>query len=309
MTQSTVYSTQSSFPLPDVFSSALTELFRSVQPAIVQVRTDLRGGGTGIVWQNDGHIITNHHVVASNNAKVQVLLSDGRTLDAKVLHSNPQLDLAILKVPAHDLTALQVGKSAALRTGEWVFAIGHPWGQRWALTAGIVSSLSTVKLGNGQTAQYIKSDARLAPGNSGGPLLDADGHVVGVNAMIFGGDLSVSIPSDVVQSWIAGLPRGRAVLGVEIQQIELPAAVRQQLQPERSVGLLIVGTSARSASLQDLLVGDIILEVAGTPVSDAATLRKIVAQQQEGDALSAKLLRGGVVLDTSFVMQIVNDAE
>jgi serine protease Do len=308
MTQSTVYSTQSSFPLPDVFSSALTELFRSAQPGIVQVRTDRRGGGTGIVWRSDGYIITNHHVVASNNASVQVLLSDGRTLAAKVLHSSPQLDLAMLKVPAQDLTALPVGKSATLRAGEWVFAIGHPWGQRWALTAGIVSSLSTMKPENGQTTQYIKSDVRLAPGNSGGPLLNADGHVVGVNAMIFGGDLSVSIPSDVVQSWIAELPRGRVVLGVEIQQVDLPIAVRQQLQPERGIGLLVVGTSARSASLQDLLVGDIILEVAGTPTSDAATLRKIVAQQQEGGALAAKLVRGGIVLDTSFVTQRVHDA-
>src|SRR5262249_48936532 len=142
MTQGTVSSIQSSFPLPDVFSSALTDLFRTVQPGIVQVRTERRGGGTGIMWQNDGHIITNHHVVASRNARVQVLLSDGRTLDAQVLHSNPQLDLAMLKVSAQDLTALPIGKSAALRTGEWVFAIGHPWGQRWALTAGIVSSLS-----------------------------------------------------------------------------------------------------------------------------------------------------------------------
>jgi serine protease Do len=308
MTQGTVYSTQSSFLLPDVFSSALTEMFASVQPGIVQVRTDGRGGGTGIVWQRDGRIITNYHVVGNEGARVQVLLSDGRTLEAKVQHRNPQLDLAMLKVSADDLTALPVGKSGALRTGEWVFAIGHPWGQRWALTAGIVSSVSSVQLGNGQTAQYIKSDARLAPGNSGGPLLDADGRVVGVNAMIFGGDLSVSIPSDIVQAWIAALPRGRVVLGVEIQQVELPVDVRQLLQPERSVGLLVVGTSARSTSLKDLMVGDILLEVGGKAVSDASVLRKIVSQYRESDALPAKLLRGGVVVDTSIVTLTLDEA-
>src|SRR6266702_2821238 len=131
MTHTTAYPTQSSFPLPDEFSSAVVAMFNAVQPTIVQVGIEGRGGGTGIIWHKDGRIITNHHVVANEQARFQVHLSDGRTLEAKVLHRNPEFDLAVLKVNADNLTTLPVGDSRKLRVGEWVFAIGHPWGQRW----------------------------------------------------------------------------------------------------------------------------------------------------------------------------------
>src|SRR5947209_4961331 len=98
--------TQSSFPLPDVFSAALVGMFKMVQPSIVQVGIEGRGGGTGVIWQKDGHILTNYHVVANESARFRVHLSDGRTLDAKVLHRNPRLDLAVLKVNADNLKAL-----------------------------------------------------------------------------------------------------------------------------------------------------------------------------------------------------------
>jgi serine protease Do len=308
MAQTTVFSTSSSLPLPDVFSSAVTEIFKAVQPGIVQVRTQQRGGGTGVIWQRDGRIITNHHVVSSDAAKVQVLLADGRTLDARVLHRNQRLDLAMLKVDGAQLTALPVGNSSALRVGEWVFAIGHPWGQRWALTAGIVSRINTVKLANDLTTQYIQSDVRLAPGNSGGPLLDADGKVIGINAMIFGGDLSVAIPSDVVSSWIAGLPQGRVALGVEIQPVEIPTTIRQQLEPQRDHGLLVVSTKGRPSYLNDLLVGDILLDIAGQPIADGATLRNILARHATSDTVPMKILRGGIVLDSNIVTQRLDAA-
>src|SRR6266567_882354 len=254
-------STQSSLPLPGAFSSALVEMFNTVQPSIVQVGIQGRGGGTGVIWNPDGRIITNAHVVANEQAKIHVHLTDGRTLEAKVLHRDPRLDLAMLKVNGDNLKALPIGDSSRLRIGEWVFAIGHPWGQRWALTAGIVSSLSSVKVAEDLTTRYIKSDVGLAPGNSGGPLLNADGQVVGINAMIFGGDLSVSIPSNVVTGWLNNLPKGRKVLGVEIQAIEIPAQIGQSLQPARSSGLMVVGLlPERLALYDDLFVGDILLE-------------------------------------------------
>src|SRR5713226_10612085 len=173
-------STQSSLPSPGALSSALVEMFNTVQPSIVQVGIQGRGGGTGVIWNPDGRIITNAHVVANEQAKIHVHLTDGRTLEAKVLHRDPRLDLAMLKVNGDNLKALPIGDSSRLRIGEWVFAIGHPWGQRWALTAGIVSTIGTVKLAKNLTTQYIKSDVQLAPGNSGGPLLNADGQVIGV---------------------------------------------------------------------------------------------------------------------------------
>ncbi len=292
MTQTTEQNIQSILPLPDAFSDALTSIFTDSQPAIVQVSTEQRGGGTGVIWSRDGRIITNNHVVGSDDARVRVLLADGRTLDAQVVRRNPRLDLALLKVAAENLQALPIGDSSSLRVGEWAFAIGHPWGQRWVVTAGIISALSTVKLAEDLTTRYIKSDVGLAPGNSGGPLLNADGQVVGINAMIFGGDLSISIPSNVVTGWLSSLPKGRRVLGVEIQSVEIPTQIGQRLQPQRTTGLMIAGlVPERQARYSDLFVGDILLEVAGKAVEDAASLRHFL--EQAGDNVSIRLIRGG----------------
>ncbi len=301
-------SPQSSLPLPDVFSSALVELFNTVQPSIVQVGIQGRGGGTGVIWNTDGRIITNAHVVANEQARIQVHLTDGRTLEAKVLNRDPRLDLAMLKVDGDNLKALPIGASSRLRVGEWVFAIGHPWGQRWALTAGIVSSMSTVKVADDLTTRYIKSDVGLAPGNSGGPLLDADGNVVGINAMIFGGDLSVAIPSDIVSTWLAGLPlpKRQVTLGIEIQQVELPANIRNGSKPQRETGLLIVGIAAeRQAKYSDLLIGDTLLELDGKSVNDGATLRKLLAESAGRKTVSMNILRGGVVVTVDVATRTV----
>jgi serine protease Do len=308
MTQTTASSTHSSFPLPDAFSTALTALFDTVQPGIVQVQTERRGGGTGIVWHADGRIITNHHVVPDDTANIQVHFVDGRTLAAKVLYRNPRLDLAMIQVEGNNAQPLAVGDSSKLRVGELVFAIGHPWGQRWSLTAGIVSTVGTVRLARNLTTQYIKSDVQLAPGNSGGPLLNAAGEVVGVNAMIFGGDLSVSIPSNVVNQWLAELPGRRVALGVEIQTVELPPATRQTLQPQRSTGVLIVGTQARKEHLTDILVGDIVLDVANTAITDTTTLRQQLTQYQEGETVPMRILRGGNVITLDVGTQIMDQA-
>ena len=303
MTQTETYTKQSSFPLPDAFSAELTTLFTTVQPSIVQVHTEGRGAGTGIIWNADGHIITNNHVVAKDNARVQVFLADGRTLDAKVLHRNPRLDLALLKATGENLKPLSVGNSSKLRVGEWVFAIGHPWGQRWVVTAGIVSAQRTAKIADDVTTQYIQSDVLLAPGNSGGPLLDTDGKVVGINAMIFGGDLAVAIPSNVVTNWLTSLTKRTVKLGVAVQTVELSDAIRQSINSERSTGLLIVGIEeTRKAS--DLLVGDILLTVAGKLVNDPAALRSILSQHGETTTVPLTLFRAGAVvsLDTTTIV-------
>ncbi|HLZ61558.1 MAG TPA: trypsin-like peptidase domain-containing protein [Ktedonosporobacter sp.] len=306
MTQIETSSTHSSFPLPDVFSSALVSMFNMLQPGIVQVRNGHRGGGTGVIWHQDGRIITNNHVVHGDRPHIQVHLWDGRTLQAELLHRNPELDLAVLKIAGDNLTPLPVGDSSKLRIGEWVFAIGHPWGQRWALTSGIVSSFSSLQITNDVKTRYIKSDVGLAPGNSGGPLLNADGEVIGINAMIFGGDLSVSIPSNIVSDWLSSLPKGRITLGIEIQAVELPAEVRQQVEPTRESGLLVVGTSGRQQH-QDLLVGDILLDVAGKPVRDGATLRQILAEGEAGRNVSMRIVRAGSVLSVDIATQIAQD--
>jgi len=290
--------------LNNAFSSGLGEMIEQAQASVVQVRRGDRGAGTGVIWQTHGGIITNHHVVAHTGSKTLVELRDGQVFEAQIVESDPTLDLALLKVPADHLTAIPVADSTKLRVGELVFAIGHPWGQRGVVTAGIVSALSNVTIRNSnRQLEYIKSDVRLAPGNSGGPLLNALGHVIGINAMIMGGDLSVAIPSTVVSTWIAQLPQARITLGVQIQPTELPSDTRQALANEQTVGLLVVGIIAGGlAEHANLLVGDVLIDIENTALSDAATLRSVLAQSSSKDSVRLRVLRGGKVQEINVTL-------
>jgi serine protease Do len=275
-------------------SGALEALVERVRTSVVQVRQGGRGIGTGVIWRSNGGIVTNYHVVAGGR-EVAVLLSDGRTLAAKVEAGSRELDLALLQVEAQDLPAAPVGESARLRVGELVFAVGNPWGQRNVFTAGIVSALGEVPVREGLTATYVRSDVHLAPGNSGGPLLNAQGAVVGINAMIFGGDLAVAIPSQVAIEWVAGLPSRRVTLGVGVQPAELPQAARSGARAERRAGLLVVSLAAGGPAEQaGLLVGDVLLEAAGGPLESVGALQRALAQHDLGGPLRLDLLRGGV---------------
>jgi len=288
----------------------------------VQVVKEGRGAGTGIVWKIDGHdgfIITNHHVVPDDATKIQVHLSDGRSLDAKVIDRHKKSDVAMLSVNADNLQAVEIADSASLRVGEWVFAVGNPWGQRGVVTAGIISGVSASKTeeGNGELPiRYIKSDVILAPGNSGGPLLNADGMVVGVNAMVFGGDLAVSIPSNVVSSWIAGLSRRRQIsLGIEVETVDLPAALRQKagVGSKRDSGLLVVALETGELKEQPagsgLLIGDLLLDAAGKSIDDATSLLDIVARKDREDSLRMRLVRGGNVLTLDVAVAALEHRE
>lgn len=269
-----------------------------MKPGIVQVRNEGRGAGTGIIWSVRGTeytIVTNHHVVPNDETTIHVYLSDDRVLDAQVIDRNPKLDLAMLKVTAENLLAVPVGSSSQLRTGELVFAIGHPWGQRWVATAGIVSGIGTLKAAvDGKTPQHIKSDVRIEPGYSGGPLLNALGMVVGINAMIFGGDLAVSIPSDVVTNWIGVRPKRQIDLTIEVQPIEIPASLREGIGSAQESGLLVVATNFNGATaFTDMLVGDVLLDVDSQPVDDVSSLVDGLARFDPGDKVRLNLIRGG----------------
>jgi serine protease Do len=290
-------SSLASFALSSAVSPAVTDLVDRVRPSVVQVRSMRGGAGTGVIWRADGAIITNDHVVAHAQGALSVVLTDGRSFEARLLARNPRLDLALITINASDLPAATVGDSRALRLGELVLAIGHPWGQPWVVTAGIVSALGEVPVGNnGQTATYIRSDVRLAPGNSGGPLLDARGHVIGINAMIFGGDLSVAIPSHVASEWLSVQPqepRQRPALGVRVQAAVLPDT--QANLAGRTAGLLVVGVDAGSAAERaGVLLGDLLVDASGRALDTPAALRDIL----EGDAgapLRLSVVRGDMV--------------
>jgi serine protease Do len=297
-------------PLIDTFSSGLAEMIEQAQASVVQVRRGDRGAGTGVIWQSKGGIITNHHVIAHAGSKILVELRDGRTLEARIVDSDPTLDVALLNVPADDLTAVPFADSSKLRVGELVFAIGNPWGQRGVVTAGIVSALSKVKMRNSnRQLEYIKSDVRLAPGNSGGPLLNAQGHVIGINAMIMGGDLSVAIPSNVVSTWVAQLPLARITLGVQIQPAELPTKIQQELANEQTLGLLVVGiVEGGLAELAGLLVGDVLIDIENKSLGDAAMLRAVLAQSSSKETVRLRVLRGGAVQEIHVALRTQEQA-
>jgi serine protease Do len=272
-------------------SEAVATLVEQTKTGVVQVSSGRRGQGAGVIWGSDGLILTNHHVVANSQGALKVALSDGRELAATLLGSEGRYDLALLRVAALGLPALPVGDSSRLRVGELVFAIGHPWGQKDVVTAGIVSGLDTATVGEQERLPYIRTDVRLRPGNSGGPLLNAQGEVVGINAMVFGGDLSIAIPSQVATAWAAGVlaPIGqRATLGVHIQAVALPGRANPQ------GGLLVVGLVAGGAAERaGLLVGDIIVAANGVAVAQPAQMARVIERVGVGATLRLQLIRGG----------------
>src|SRR5919206_817681 len=172
-------------PLAEAVSSAGARMIERAHESVVQVSSRGRGTGAGVIWDAEGLVLTNHHVVAGGRrgARARVVLRDGRTFDAEDVMRGRTLDLALLRIreAPSDLPAAPVGDSDTLRVGQLVYAIGHPWGRLGAVTAGIVSGLGVAR-GPGSSAHYVQSDVALAPGNSGGPLLNARGEVVGINA-------------------------------------------------------------------------------------------------------------------------------
>ncbi len=173
---------------------------QGVKRSLVVVRSGRDGAGAGVVWRPGGWILTNNHVVARN--RVSVILPDGRETVVQQVLKAPEIDLALLQIDETDVPAADIADSRSLRVGQLALAVGHPWGQRGMVTAGVISSLGRVQSRDGGEVDVIRSDARLAPGNSGGPLVNANGAVIGINTMIVGGDMGLAIPSHVANAFV-----------------------------------------------------------------------------------------------------------
>lgn len=182
------------------FTQVMNELVEKVLPSLVVVRGHRFGAGAGIVWDANGLILTNNHVVGRRLPIV--MLQNDQEYESRLLARDPDVDLALLSIDATDLTPLQPAPVSP-RVGEMAFAFGHPWGQRNTVTRGIVSALVSAQNRRGDKLPIIRSDAPLAPGNSGGPLVNASGEVIGINAMIVGGDQSVSIAASVAREFVS----------------------------------------------------------------------------------------------------------
>ncbi len=181
-----------------LLNTALDELLARVRPVLAIVHNGRRGAGAGVL-AGDGLVLTSHHVVARGRS-FKVTLEDGASYEARVLFSEPETDLALMRIPANGFPSA-VFCEREPRPGEMVFAFGHPWGQRAVLTGGVLSALTVARTPHGEIP-LLRTDARLAPGNSGGPLLNAAGEVIGLNAMIFGGDQGIAIPASVIRKFL-----------------------------------------------------------------------------------------------------------
>lgn len=279
--------------LPD----ALKRFFQNRNPPVPR-----GGSGSGFIISEDGYIVTNHHVVDGAD-RVIVRLSDRREYDADVIGTDQRSDLALLRVDGDDLPYLKLGKSTDLKVGQWVLAIGSPFGLDYSVTAGIVSakgrSLPTERGEN--YVPFIQTDVAINPGNSGGPLFNLDGEVVGVNSQIFtrsGGSigLSFAIPSKVVTNIVEQLRENgqvvRGWLGVGIQNVDRTLA--ESFDLDRPRGALVAqvgeGSPAERAGIQS---GDIIVEVDDESIDVSADLPHVIGLMSPGSTASLTLIREG----------------
>lgn len=186
--------------LPEL-NANLSDVIEGVHRSLVHVHNGKRGNGAGTIWHPQGLIVTNAHVAGRGPLKVR--LPDGRTLPAQILARDPDRDLAALRVEADDLPSVQLGDSQRLRPGEWVMAVGHPWGVPGAATAGVVIGVGAEWPEMPSTGRdWVVVSLHMRPGHSGGPLVDVRGRLVGINTMINGPDVGVAIPAHVVVEFL-----------------------------------------------------------------------------------------------------------
>ncbi|HET8818638.1 MAG TPA: DegQ family serine endoprotease [Xanthomonadaceae bacterium] len=271
--------------------------------------------GSGFIVSEDGYVLTNHHVV-DGASDIVVQLSDRREYTAELVGSDPPSDVALLKIDAEGLPALRVGDSGALRPGQWVVAIGSPFGLDHSVTAGIVSAVGRSNpYANQQYVPFIQTDVAINRGNSGGPLLDTRGQVVGINSQIFsnsGGYMGVSfaIPIDMVMNVVAQLKDtgtvSRGQIGVSLQEID-QAMVREWNLPDGRGALVtrvFPGTPADQAGLRP---GDVIRSFNGTRVDASSDLPPLVGTLPPGTEVTLSLLRDGTEREVSLELGKLGD--
>ena len=257
--------------------------------------------GSGFIISSDGYILTNNHVVEDAD-EIIVALSDRREREAQLIGADPASDLALLKIDAEDLPAVSFGSSEQLKVGEWVVAIGSPFGFELSVTAGIVSAKGrSLPDENGNYVPFIQTDVAINPGNSGGPLFDLDGRVVGINSQIFtrsGGfmGLSFAIPIDVAMEVVEQLKEkgsvSRGWLGVLIQRVDRDLA--ESFGLDRATGALVTQVLADSpAEASGLKEGDIILEFNGRNIDLSSDLPHIVGRTKAESTVDVKIVRNG----------------
>lgn len=301
--------------IPEIFRHFFGDSFPA-PPSNGQGRTEERQSlGSGFVISEDGYVMTNAHVVQDAD-EILVRLNDRRELRAEVVGSDPQTDVAVLKIDANDLPTLNLGDSDELKVGEWVAAIGSPFGFDHSVTAGIVSAINRT-LPRDAYVPFIQTDVAINPGNSGGPLFNLDGEVVGINSQIFtrsGGFMGVSfaIPINVAMDVAEQLREGgrvdRGWLGVMIQPVSDDLA--ESFGMENAIGALIADLDPEGPAAQGgLQAGDVILEVNGEEVERSSSLPRLIGKGAPGTEVELTLMRDGEELTESVELGSWPDTE
>jgi Do/DeqQ family serine protease len=263
--------------------------------------------GSGVVVGAGGYVITNHHVVDGAD-EIEVSLHDGRKLLARVVGTDPETDLAVLRVSADDLPAISFGSSDALRVGDVVLAIGNPFTLGHTVTSGIVSALGRSGLGMTTFENFIQTDAAINPGNSGGALIDAGGNLVGINTLIIShtgasGGIGFAIPVSTAKMVLEQIIKTGAVtrgwIGVELRDVSPLDAASLQLGAPRGALIAVVqrGGPADKAGVRP---GDVAVEVQGKPVADATAVLNAIAALAPGEQAKLKLKRQGQDVDATI---------
>jgi len=283
------------------FSNAVTELANDVSPSVVNVNAGRRGG-TGIVWSQDGLVVTASHVVGHSMTPT-VTLSDGKELEAKILGRDRYTDIALLKVDASGLTPVKVGTSDGIKVGQFVLALANAFGKKASATSGIVTSGRRSMRGfwGVMIEDAIISDAKLNPGYSGGPLVDASGKLLGMNVAYFAGR-GVAISVDSLKETVEKLSKDGKVkkgfLGIVVEPIELPEELAKASQVGQEEALLVreVGTGS-PAKAAGLAIGDVIVRLGDARATDEYELHKALSGDVVGKPVRLLILRAEKVTE------------
>lgn len=291
--------------VPDMFNDPMFRRFFGEQfglpPDGKMPEREVQGAGSGVIVDaQKGYVITNNHVIDKAD-EIYVVLKDKRQVKAEVVGTDDETDIAVLKIKADNLTSIPVGKSSALEVGDFVLAIGNPFGLGHTVTSGIVSALGRSGLGIENYEDFIQTDASINPGNSGGALVNMRGELIGINTAILsrtGGNVGIgfAIPIDMVMSTMKQLTENgkieRGQIGIQIQDMtpELSEALGLSVHQGAVVARVQPGSPAEKAGLKD---GDVVIGFNGMPVEGASNLRNRVGQLAVGQKVTLDILRDG----------------
>ena len=304
------------FTLLDAYSRTVVQVAQRVSNAVVHLKVqkpqnrrrqtpppgnDSSGTGSGFIISSDGFVVTNSHVV-NGAERIEGMLQDGRAFQARVVGDDPATDLAVVKLDGSNLATVAFGESHRLQVGQIAIAIGNPYGFQYSVTAGVVSALGrTLRSQSGRLIDdVIQTDAALNPGNSGGPLVDSHGNVIGVNTAVIlpAQGLCFAVASNLAKFVVGKLILEgrvrRGYLGISAQSVPLPAKWLSTLQLQTKGGIQVVGVEAGGPAAQaGVLAGDVIVQFEGKPLDSIDALHKALDENTIGRPVNIWVLRDG----------------